>query len=91
MLIFGGALISVLMRQIQTSCNCFGSSEKPVTQADIWRNAAFALCALSGSALTIGRMGLEQLELLTWLLIGGMAIIFVLTATFLDDIIQLFQ
>lgn len=91
MLIFGGALISVLMRQIQTSCNCFGSSEKPVTQADIWRNAAFALCALGGSALTIGRMGLEQLELLTWLLIGGMAIIFVLTATFLDDIIQLFQ
>lgn len=91
LLIFGGALISVLVRQIQTSCNCFGSNEKPVTQADIWRDAAFVLCALGGSVLTLGRTGLEQLEVLTWLLIGAMAIIFVLTASFLDDIVQLFS
>lgn len=90
LLIFGAALISVLVRQIQTPCNCFGSNEKSVTQADIWRDAAFVLCALGGSVLIIGRMGLEQLELLTWLLIGGMAIIFVLTTSFLDDIVQLF-
>jgi hypothetical protein len=91
LLIFGGALISVLARQIHTPCNCFGSNEKSVIQADVWRDAAFALCALGGSVLTLGRMGLEQLEVLVWLLISGMAIIFVLTASFLDDIVQLFH
>lgn len=91
LLIFVGALISVLVRQIQTPCNCFGNNEKPVTQADIWRDIAFLLCALGGSVSASGRMGLEQLELLMWLLIGGMAIIFVLTASFLDDIVQLFS
>jgi len=89
LLIFVGALISVLLRKIQTPCNCFGSNEKSVTQADIWRDTVFLLCALGGSVLTLGRMGREQLELLTWLLIAGMAIIFVLTASFLDDIVQL--
>ena len=91
LLIFSGALISVLARQIQTSCNCFGSNERPVTQADIWRNAVFVLCALGGSSLTLGRISPEGLELVTWLLIGGIAIIFVLTASFLGDIVQLFR
>ncbi|HZU71057.1 MAG TPA: MauE/DoxX family redox-associated membrane protein [Ktedonobacteraceae bacterium] len=91
LLIFVGAIISVITRQIQTPCNCFGSNEKPVTQADIWRDTAFLLCAFGGSVLTLGRIGLEQLELLMWLLIGGMAIIFVLTVGFLDDIVQLFR
>lgn len=91
LLIFSGVLISILARQIQTSCNCFGSNEKPVTQADIWRDAAFVLCALGGGVLTLGRVGLEQPELLMWFPIGGIAIIFVLIASFLGDIVQLFH
>jgi uncharacterized membrane protein YphA (DoxX/SURF4 family) len=91
LLLFSGALISVLVRQIHTSCNCFGNSEKSVTQADIWRNAVFILCAMEGSFLTLGRSGPEQLEVLVWLLIGGIALIFVLMASFLDDIVQLIR
>src|ERR1700737_4006721 len=48
LLIFCGALASVLARRLQTACNCFGSSEKNVSSADIWRNLGFILCASVG-------------------------------------------
>src|SRR5579859_188906 len=35
-LVFCGALASVVVRKIQTPCNCFGASAKPVTPMDIW-------------------------------------------------------
>jgi hypothetical protein len=91
LLIFSGALISLFARQIQTSCNCFGSNEKLATQVDLWRDAAFVLCALGGGVLALGRAGLEQPKLLIWFPISGITILFVLTASFLGDIVQLFH
>src|SRR5690348_3348391 len=44
LLLFCTALASVLIRRIQTACNCFGSTRKPVTRVDIWRNLGFLLC-----------------------------------------------
>ena len=48
LLVFSCALLSVLIRKLQTSCNCFGPTEKQVSSADIWRNIGFLLCASSG-------------------------------------------
>lgn len=46
--VFTAVLVSVLVRDIQTTCNCFGNSQKIVTYTDVWRNAGFIGCALLG-------------------------------------------
>jgi peroxiredoxin len=42
------ALVAVLVRNIQTTCHCFGRSDKPVTSADVWRNGGLVLLAAGG-------------------------------------------
>lgn len=51
LLLFTLALLSALRRNIETSCNCFGASEKPLTYYDIWRNVGFMACSLLGLGL----------------------------------------
>ena len=46
--LFTLALLSTLRRGIETSCNCFGASEKPLTYYDVGRNAGFIACSLLG-------------------------------------------
>ncbi|MFO7540248.1 MAG: redoxin domain-containing protein, partial [Chloroflexota bacterium] len=46
--VFTLALLSALRRGIETSCNCFGASEKPLTYYDVGRNAGFIACSLLG-------------------------------------------
>ena len=46
--LFVCALNSVLQRKIQTSCNCFGTSEQKVSTYDIWRNLNIILVAALG-------------------------------------------
>lgn len=47
--IFSIALTSVIIRKIDTPCNCFGSSENDqVSFYEIVRNACFVLCAVVG-------------------------------------------
>jgi uncharacterized membrane protein YphA (DoxX/SURF4 family) len=48
LLLFTLALLSALRRGIETSCNCFGASEKPLTYYDVGRNAGFIACSLLG-------------------------------------------
>ncbi|MGB7338066.1 MAG: MauE/DoxX family redox-associated membrane protein [Phototrophicaceae bacterium] len=47
--IFIYVLNSVLQRKIQTSCNCFGTTEREVSVYDIWRNVI--ICLVSGIGL----------------------------------------
>lgn len=91
LLIFCAALISVLARSIQTSCNCFGTSEKPVTRVDIYRNITFILCSLIGFVLITQGTRSEQIEPGMWLLSGVMAAIVVMMTISLDEIMQLFR
>lgn len=91
LLIFCAALFSVLARSIQTSCHCFGTSEKPVTGSDIRRNLAFILCALAGTVLGIRGVRPELLEPMMWLLSGATAVIFVMVTISFDEILQLFR
>jgi len=92
LLIFCGALASVLARRLQTACNCFGSSEKNVSSADIWRNLGFILCASVGcGALTWTRDASISPGGIEWLLASLGALVFVLIWIQLGEIVQLFR
>ncbi len=92
LLVFSGALVSVLRRHIQTPCNCFGATEKPVSSADVWRNVGFLLCALGGSAILAWSHGVQTpLGLAEWSLIGLGGGVFVAFWLHLGAIVQLLQ
>jgi len=90
LVLFSGALILVIARNIQTSCNCFGSSEKTVSYYDVWRNGGLITCASIGLATLNADLSLH-------LSIPEMGIIFLMTIPFvavwihLGDLIQLFR
>lgn len=83
------ALVSVLVRRIQTPCNCFGKRDQPVTYADVWRNAGLVLLSAIG-LWTAGQASIT-LNLVELFLIAVIAIVFVLLWTNLTDIVTLFQ
>lgn len=92
LLLFCVALASVLIRRLQTACNCFGSSEKPVTPVDIWRNVGFLLCAGSGGEALIWMRGTQgDLEWVAWLFIALGAGVFVMIWIQLGEIVQIFR
>lgn len=90
--LFTIALLFVLWKGIQTSCACFGSSQRPVSSADVWRNVGFLVCACIGflslnSLPTAGiKIGLGEAGLL-----GMMAVVFVVLSVYLRDVIELFR
>ena len=92
LLVFTMALAWTLVRNIQTSCNCFGASRQPVTAYDLWRNLGFLLLATAGwwSHKTVhgSTTALQPAEAV---LIGVAALAFVLIWANLADIGTLFQ
>lgn len=91
LLLFSGALVSVLRREIRTSCNCFGTSEKPVAASDVGRNAGLLLCAILGCASLAGANSDNgRLSLAEWGILGLGATVFVALLLNLSDILQLF-
>jgi hypothetical protein len=92
LLVFCAALASVLIRRMHTSCHCFGSSKKPITLVDIWRNAGFLLCAGGGCEALIWTRGAQEgLEGIAWLYIALGAGVFVMIWIQLGEIVQLFR
>jgi len=92
LLLFCAALASVLSRGLRTTCNCFGSNNKPVTLVDIWRNVGFLLCAGGGCEALIWTRGTQgSLEGITWLFIALGAGVFVMIWVQLGEIMQLFR
>lgn len=89
MLIFSIAMVFVLARRIETSCNCFGTSGKIVSQLNLWRNAGFIICGMAGLAsssepvtnLTIIELGLTTL----------VSILFVVIWVNLEEVITLLR
>lgn len=89
---FTVALVSILARNLQTACNCFGNSQKPVTYTDVWRNIGLVLVAATG--LWVTRMASNTNTNMTFLELLLMAIVtgvFVLVWANLGDIVTLFQ
>ncbi|MFZ6026954.1 MAG: MauE/DoxX family redox-associated membrane protein [Chloroflexota bacterium] len=89
LLAFCGALASVLLREIDTSCNCFGSSEKPVSRWDLVRNAGLIGCALVGLTLTFTTP--PPPGWLESVLMFAAALVFVLVWVQVREIVALFQ
>lgn len=84
------ALASVLLRNLQIHCNCFGNSRRPVSPIDLLRNMGFLFCSCSGGWLAarpeVG-LAIEPLDLGFTSLV---ALIFTLILSQLSDIYQLF-
>jgi hypothetical protein len=90
LLVFSATLVSVLARKIQTTCNCFGPKERPVSIFTVGRNIVFIVCAGVGwSIFTASSEQPANLGLAEWALIGAAAIAFVMFWTEFDSIVSL--
>lgn len=92
LLIFCSALAFVLLKRLSVPCNCFGSSEKPDTFSDIWRNIGFILCALVGCIVFVWSQHIaEHLGIGEGIITGVGAVVFVVIWIQLDEIVQIFR
>ncbi len=87
--VFCIALLTVLVRRLRVPCNCFGSSQKPVSPADLWRNIAFLACAFVGVAtLTALSNAVTNISLLETGLLGMIAVVFVALSVYLGEMTE---
>ncbi|MBW4666735.1 MAG: hypothetical protein KME60_04650 [Cyanomargarita calcarea GSE-NOS-MK-12-04C] len=91
LVIFSVALASVLSRNIQTNCNCFGTSKRLVSQTDLLRNFGFLLCSCCGAWLAAKPEVNVPITPLNLAIIGFIALAFVLIWEQLGEISRLFQ
>jgi hypothetical protein len=91
LLIFSAAFASVLVRNIQTTCNCFGTSQHPISQVDLFRNFGFLLCSCGGGWLATKSEMTVSLAPLHLGITGLIAFVFVLVWAQLGEIYRLFQ
>lgn len=86
LLIFSGALLSVMRRALAVSCNCFGRTEQQVSWYDLVRNALLLGCCLGGGwALPAASAALTGGETM---LLGIMALCFLVLVTHVGDIVE---
>lgn len=91
LVIFSAAFASVLARNIQTKCNCFGTSQHPISQVDLFRNFGFLVCSCGGGWLATKSEATVSLAPLHLGIIGVIAFVFVLIWAQLGEIYRLFQ
>jgi hypothetical protein len=92
--IFCIAMSSVLVRKLYTSCNCFSTSNKPITVSDLCRNLGFIGCALGGSIIQSWQQTTHihaNLNWLEWILVSLSASVFIVIWIQLSEIAQLFH
>lgn len=89
LLVFSLGLINVLARNINTSCSCFGSSDKPVTRADLWRNAGLMALAVIGLLLNNQMAG--SLSAASLVIVGLFALAFTAIWVNLGEIVEAFK
>lgn len=91
LIIFSAAFASALVRNIQTTCNCFGTSQHPISQVDLLRNFGFLLCSCGGGWLATKSEVTVSLAPLHLGITGLIAFVFVLIWVQLSEIYRLFQ
>ena len=87
--LFTYALNSVLQRKIQTTCNCFGTSEQKVSPYDIWRNSGIMLIAVLGLISLILNTQPSNTDILGWFLSGVIAFVLSLLLLNLRELLEL--
>ncbi len=92
LLLFCFALGSVLVRNIETSCNCFGATDKQISLYHVVRNGGLLLFALAGLSMSVGPSARqESLSIAEWVLLGACAAVFVMVWLRIDEILELFR
>jgi hypothetical protein len=84
--VFAIALVSVLLRDIDISCHCFGKTERRISPYDVVRNILFILCGLSGLWMLrypLQNLGVGEMTLLTFT-----SVAFVVLVANLSDVIE---
>lgn len=82
LLIFSGALVSALVRNIAAPCNCFGRDNQKISLFDLGRNMGFISVAILGLALiSSNRIFWGQISFVESGLIAVMATVFVIIWT----------
>ncbi len=69
--VFSTAMLSVIVRQIENPCSCFGATDNLISGYDLLRNSGFILLAVAGWT-TAGQS--QALPVSVWLLIGAAAL-----------------
>ncbi|MDQ5824000.1 MAG: hypothetical protein M3441_07275 [Chloroflexota bacterium] len=92
LLIFSLAIASVLVRRVDTSCNCFGVSDEQISAHHIWRNTFLFACSIVALTLSFtNHAAPATLNPADWLLISMSAIISLAVVTNLQQIIRIVQ
>lgn len=88
-LVFGVAIVAALMRGERGSCNCFGSSSRPLGAGQLVRNALLITAAGVGLAGALFATGpIEVAGVAVALGAGAVAALLTVTA---DDVVDLFR
>lgn len=82
---FSLVLAWVLLRHIQTSCNCFGTSKNNITIYDLFRNIGFLACTVIGGIVSNTNY-IQPLSILEYTFISLFALIFLGLMTNLQPI-----
>ncbi|MBD3886236.1 hypothetical protein IFO70_31570 [Phormidium tenue FACHB-886] len=92
LLIFSIALALAIVRNIKTSCNCFGTRDRPISVLDILRNFGFLCCSCGGGwlAATESEIAIASPSLSSGVS-GLVALGFVLIWIHLSEIYHLFS
>ncbi len=93
LLAFSAAIASVLVRRLQTPCNCFGGGRtRDVSAVDLWRNAMLLLLASGGCALAVrgSASWATPLGVAEWGLLGLMAAFVAASLMNLSELVDLF-
>jgi len=90
--IFCFAILTSLIRSLQVPCNCFGSSQRPASLVDVWRNIVFLACAFVGlTSLLAPPDATVKISLAETGLVGMMAVVFVVLSIYLGEVIEMFH
>jgi len=91
LLLFTGALVSVLVRGLQVSCGCFGTNEHLVSSTSLVRNVGLIVCCAGSFLYSSAAHSVGQGSLLDVLVTTLASATFVLLWTNLDEIATLLR
>lgn len=85
-------LFKALRKSDQTSCNCFGTSQRAVSPLDLFRNAVLMGCTILGWSMIVSPLSAQvSLELAVLVLTCLVAAIFVVLLLNLHYLVKLFS